>query len=295
MSKANLVKVYGNLIKGSKPSEVNHSIRMLAGERVPMETAIIGPSTRFNANMLFQYSFIPDEKGMCEMLQKLENAFGTNSEGPIDLLTLLYFMRNMINEYFGGLPHDMQDRENAYSQAVDQTLMLSDMKGKGLGACAEYATVAHNCFVVLQEAGLAKSYSSRLTSGRMLDAYGEGRHSFIVLSNNDSQKDSLIFDVANDIYDERKKTSAVGVFVLSPEELERFRMGETIDPINIYKKLGYDIDSGMRRYGSGFDNLLEIKPQDIVSASEQVDTFSKQVQADISPKQADTRSDITHN
>lgn len=242
MDRIDLVEVYKELIEKDSPREINHTARRLAGERVPTETELVGAETRFNVNDLWGEDFIPDKEGMCEILQMIKNEFGTNSKARINLIQLLTFLRNTVVEYFGGTPQDLRERDDAYITSGG-TLRLSDMKGKGLGACAEWATVAHNCLVVMQKAGFMKTYTSQLVSGITKGENGQGKHTFIILANNDKEKDSIIFDIAQDLYDAKKNQLVTGVFASTPEELEKFKMGGTITPENIFKKFGIPLDS----------------------------------------------------
>lgn len=285
MQRTDFIEIYKEMIEDMDCSIIDHNIRILKGEKVPMDDKLVGPNDTFVVNELFGMRFNPDSEGMCEILQMLEDRYKDESERPTDLMNFLFMIYKIVDEYLGGFPTSIRDREESYFYIGHEgDLKLSDIKGKSLGACAEWSTIAHNCIVVLQKAGMMKNFSSKLTSSNIMVDGSEDKHTFILLKNNDDTKGSYIFDLTNPIIDTVDGRVHLGVFALSPEELEKFESGEPIIPLSVFEKAGMQIHSGTRIYCGGIKKISRILPADLIDASDDLINFTRQEEADNSKK-----------
>ena len=284
MQRTDFVELYKEMTENMECTIIDPTARLSQGEKVPMDERLIGPKSIYVVSSLFGMYFVPDSKCMCEVLQTIEDRYKNDSKPPRNVYDFLCMINDIVFDYFGGSIPNKHDRmEGYYSIGHDSSIKLSDIKGKGLGACAEMATVAHNCLVVLQEAGTMTKYTSELVACNIKYEQDENEngHAFVLLKNNDETANSYILDIVNPIQDTETGNFYYGVFVLSPEELAKFKAGEQIAPITIYEKSGIQINSRTPIYHGGineFNNIL--LPEDLIDASEEVINFTSQETAD---------------
>ncbi len=147
------------------------------------------------------------------------------------------------------------NRQDAYDETVG-ALTLSDIEGKNIGQCAERAAIVHQCLTVLNQC-LLKSYKPFYTTTRLTvgDNHNGTPHAVVILQNNDNTADSLLFDAENPLIyrqtSQGQEVPGLGLYVLSPEELEQFGNGQTLKLKSIYEKFGMTVDGENRFYGDG--------------------------------------------
>ena len=150
-----------------------------------MTTGIISPESTICIQPMFGIEFELDKDGMSEIIKMLENKWTAKTESERkNLLSVLTDIYSITEEYLGG--HGISaTRQNAYFQATDNRLNLSEIKGKNIGLCAERAAIGHQLLSILERAGLT-NFKSFLTNSHMTTDTREP-HSFIVLKH---KKDS---------------------------------------------------------------------------------------------------------
>ena len=144
----------------------------------------------------------------------------------------------------------------AYVGSDEEPLKLSDIEGKNIGLCAERSAIVHQCLTVLNQCVL-KSYNPFYTATHLTvgDNYDRNLHAVVILENRDNTADSLLFDAENLLTyrqtPESTKISGLGLYVLSPEELERFKNGDALPLKSIFEKFGMTVEGEKRFYGDG--------------------------------------------
>lgn len=280
MRRTDFVELYKEMTENMECAIIDPTACTLQGEKVPMDKNLIGPKSSYVVGSLFGMSFVPDSKCMCEVLQTIENRYKNESKLPRNVYDFLCMINDIVFDYFGGsIPNKYDRMERYYSNGNNGSINLSDIKGQNIGACAEMATVAHNCLVVLQEAGIITRYTSELVTCNLKYEHEENEcgHAFVLLKNNDETANSYILDIVNPIQDTITGNFYYGIFSLSPEELIKFKSGEPITPISIYEKSGLQIHSRTPIYCGGINKFIDIlSPADLIDASEVVMNFTIQ-------------------
>ena len=250
-------EIYLELILKQKDNRQIESPFFLANPE--MYNGIITPDSSIITNPMWETVFSIDAEGMKEILNNLESTImNYTDKQKNDLAWIAKAVDFIINNYFGGTG-DAKNRKIVYSQNDDH-LKLSDIHGRSIGLCAERASVAQNCFEVLREIGILRSYIPYLTISRIINDGNINPHAFIILVN--EQKCSWLFDIENDIkYLNRDGTPTQGLafYQMSKEELERFKEGQSIQLKSIYELYGYKLCGKSRFYGSEDSRTLSEK------------------------------------
>ena len=241
------VKIYEELISKQEKRKLESSN---FSDKPIMYDGIITPESSVTIQPVFGIDFSIDKIGMIELLNDLEKRFNQQTdEQNKNLMWITYAVENSINEYFGGRG-DGAKRESAYF-SNNEHLTLSDIKNERIGLCAERASVAQNCFEVLREAGIIKSYIPHLTNSHLTIKGERTPHSFITLVN--EEKSSWIFDIENNIEyldKDGNKTFGVALYKMSKEELEEFKQGHSLKLKSVYELSGIEECGQDRYYGS---------------------------------------------
>jgi len=216
-----------------------------------MTTGIISPESTICIQPTFNIEFGLDKAGMNKIIEMLENRWNTKTESERkNLLSILTDIYSITEEYLGG--HGIPaTRQNAYFQATDNRLNLSEIKGKNIGLCAERAAIGHQLLSILERAGLT-NFESFLTNSHMTTDTREP-HSFIVLKHKKDSSKQYIFDIENPLEYKTSESSepmlGIALYPMTEEEYEAFKEGKSIDPQSIYEQFGMSVVSAKRLYG----------------------------------------------
>lgn len=216
-----------------------------------MTTGIISPESTICIQPMFGIEFELDKDGMSEIIKMLENKWTAKTESERkNLLSVLTDIYSITEEYLGG--HGISaTRQNAYFQATDNRLNLSEIKGKNIGLCAERAAIGHQLLSILEGAGLT-NFKSFLTNSHMTTDTREP-HSFIVLKHKKDSSKQYIFDIENPLEYKTSESSepklGIALYPMTEEEYEAFKEGKSIVPQSIYEQFGMQVVSAKRFYG----------------------------------------------
>lgn len=216
-----------------------------------MTTGIISPESTICIQPMFGIEFELDKDGMSEIIKMLENKWTAKTESERkNLLSVLTDIYSITEEYLGG--HGISaTRQNAYFQATDNRLNLSEIKGKNIGLCAERAAIGHQLLSILERAGLT-NFKSFLTNSHMTTDTREP-HSFIVLKHKKDSSKQYIFDIENPLEYKTSESSepklGIALYPMTEEEYEAFKEGKSIVPQSIYEQFGMQVVSAKRFYG----------------------------------------------
>lgn len=216
-----------------------------------MTTGIISPESTICIQPMFGIEFELDKDGMSEIIKMLENKWTAKTESERkNLLSVLTDIYSITEEYLGG--HGISaTRQNAYFQATDNRLNLSEIKGKNIGLCAERAAIGHQLLSILERAGLT-NFKSFLTNSHMTTDTREP-HSFIVLKHKKDLSKQYIFDIENPLEYKTSESSepklGIALYPMTEEEYEAFKEGKSIVPQSIYEQFGMQVVSAKRFYG----------------------------------------------
>ena len=216
-----------------------------------MTTGIISPESTICIQPMFGIEFELDKDGMSEIIKMLENKWTAKTESERkNLLSVLTDIYSITEEYLGG--HGISaTRQNAYFQATDNRLNLSEIKGKNIGLCAERAAIGHQLLSILERAGLT-NFKSFLTNSQMTTDTREP-HSFIVLKHKKDSSKQYIFDIENPLEYKTSESSepklGIALYPMTEEEYEAFKEGKSIVPQSIYEQFGMQVVSAKRFYG----------------------------------------------
>ncbi len=187
---------------------------------------------------------------MKEILKELETKISQSKENNNNPLSVACIVSQCINDYFGG-GFNPSNRFEMYGE--NETITLSDMKNKKLAMCAEKASVAQNCYAVMQEAGVEERFNPKLVNSDLTTNRGRELHSFIILENVNEEKTSWLFDIMNPtkyIYNGEERVG-VAFYSISPEQLKEFKQGKSFKFKSIYEEFGYEVCKPDRYYGNG--------------------------------------------
>lgn len=216
-----------------------------------MTTGIISPKSTISIQPMFGIEFELDQNGMEKIIEMFEDRWNAKSERERkNLLSVLTDIYSITEEYLGG--HGMTStRKNAYFQAKDNRLSLSEIEGKNIGLCAERAAIGHQLLSILQQAGLT-NYESYLTNSHLTTNTREP-HAFIVLKHKENASKQFIFDIENPLEYQRSDTDkpmlGIALYPITEEEYEAFKDGKSIAPQSIYEQIGMSIVGNKRLYG----------------------------------------------
>ena len=216
-----------------------------------MTTGIISPESTICIQPMFGIEFELDKDGMSGIIKMLENKWTAKTESERkNLLSVLTDIYSITEEYLGG--HGISaTRQNAYFQATDNRLNLSEIKGKNIGLCAERAAIGHQLLSILERAGLT-NFKSFLTNSHMTTDTREP-HSFIVLKHKKDSSKQYIFDIENPLEYKTSESSepklGIALYPMTEEEYEAFKEGKSIVPQSIYEQFGMQVVSAKRFYG----------------------------------------------
>lgn len=216
-----------------------------------MTTGIISPESTICIQPMFGIEFELDKDGMSEIIKMLENKWTAKTESERkNLLSVLTDIYSITEEYLGG--HGISEtRQNAYFQATDNRLNLSEIKGKNIGLCAERAAIGHQLLSILERAGLT-NFKSFLTNSHMTTDTREP-HSFIVLKHKKDSSKQYIFDIENPLEYKTSESSepklGIALYPMTEEEYKAFKEGKSIVPQSIYEQFEMQVVSAKRFYG----------------------------------------------
>lgn len=216
-----------------------------------MTKGIISPESTISIQPVFGIEFELDQNGMEKVIKMLEDRWNAKSEKERkNLLSALTDIYSITDDYLGG--HGIAStRKNAYFQAKNNRLSLSEIEGKNIGLCAERAAIGHQLLTILQQAGLT-NYESFLTNSHLTTNTREP-HAFIVLKHREDTSKQLIFDIENPLRYQKNDTDkpmlGIALYPMTKEEYEAFKDGKRIAPKSIYEQVGMSIVGNKRLYG----------------------------------------------
>ena len=167
-----------------------------------------------------------------------------------NLMTLLYYMHNVIENYFGGRGIHNK-RQKAYFDAPRGLLNLSDIENEQIGVCAERAMVGHQLLMLLSKDGDI-NYDSYIANS-FLTVEGEREpHSFIILKHKEEDK-QFLFDIENPVQyqNDGKIVGGIALYSMTETEYKDFVEGKVVSPQSIYEKFGMTLIGDKRYYGNG--------------------------------------------
>lgn len=244
----NFNEIYGNSLVDAQKIYIESSN---FSSKPIMTTGIISPESTICIQPMFGIEFELDKDGMSEIIKMLENKWTAKTESERkNLLSVLTDIYSITEEYLGG--HGISaTRQNAYFQATDNRLNLSEIKGKNIGLCAERAAIGHQLLSILERAGLT-NFKSFLTNSHMTTDTREP-HSFIVLKHKKDSSKQYIFDIENPLEYKTSESSepklGIALYPMTEEEYEAFKEGKSIVPQSIYEQFGMQVVSAKRFYG----------------------------------------------
>ena len=216
-----------------------------------MNKGIISPESTICIQPMFGIEFGLDKEGMSKVIEMLEDRWDAKTEKERkNLLSVLTDIYLITEEYLGG--HGIiSTRQNAYFQATNNRLNLSEIEGKNIGLCAERAAIGHQLLSILEKSGLINFESFFTNSHMTIDA--RAPHSFIVLKHKKDSSKQYIFDIENPLEYKPKEDSepmlGIALYPMTEEEYKAFREGKSISPQSIYEQFGMSIVSDKRVYG----------------------------------------------
>jgi hypothetical protein len=186
-----------------------------------------------------------------------------NNEIPKDLLNLLGFIQNVINEYFYSENGYDNSREHFYLKNVEVDengecigTKLSLLKGKNIAECSEKSVTAYIILDKLYRDGKIMRKPSLVVSSLSTEKIPSGPHSFVILDGKGEYPTKyLLYDPQNKTMIEDKdgnKGYNIGVYCLTDEQRENIENGIKCTPESIYSALNmpYTIISDKLTYGS---------------------------------------------
>lgn len=219
-----------------------------------MTNGIISPESTIIIQAIFDIGFQLDKSGMEKVIEMLENKWNASSKDwEKNFLQILTDIYSITNEYLGGQGIE-KNRKEAYSNAEDSRLNLSEIEGKKIGLCAERAAIGHQLLTILQQAGII-NYKPYFTMSKLTTDDRIEPHAFIVLKHKEDASKQFIFDIENPLkYKMRnsdKEWPGVAIYPITEKEFEAFANGESISPKSIYEQSGASIVGTSRAYGNG--------------------------------------------
>lgn len=216
-----------------------------------MTTGIISPESTICIQPMFDIKFRLDKDGMNNVIEMFENKWNMKTESERkNLLSVLTDVYSITEEYIGGHGNSAT-RQEAYFQATDNRLDLSQIKGKNIGLCAERVAIGHQLLSILERAGIT-NFESFFTNSHITINTREP-HSFIVLKHKKDASKQYIFDIENPLeYKESEDSEpklGIALYPMTEEEYQAFKTGKSISPQSIYEQFGMQVVGAKRFYG----------------------------------------------
>ncbi len=253
----NLKEIYEKELVDAKTQNIDMNV---FSSKPIMVTGILSPESSLEVQAFFGFTFSLDKKGMEKVIEKFETEMNKCSEmEKKNLLTLLYYIHNVIENYFGGRGIHNK-RQEAYFNAQKGVLNLSDIEGKQVGVCAERSMVGHQLLSLLSAEGDI-NYNSHIANS-FLTVNGEREpHSFIILKHKEEDK-QFLFDIENPVQYQNGEeiVSGVALYSMTEAEYKDFLAGKVISPESIYEKFGMTLIGDKRYYGNGEIPIETSKP-----------------------------------
>ena len=254
----NFKETYDNLISSAKDRYIDSS--NFKSEPV-MESGIITPGSSICIQPAFGIEFKLDKEGMHNLLASLEKQIKVDDESNKNLLVILTKIHNVVDEFLGGRA-DSVKRKGMYMRNGGE-LSLSDIQGQFVGKCAERAAIAHQCLVVLKENGLLPNHSPEYTVTKISMDGKPDPHAVVVLRSTNPDKSNYLYDVENPVnfvLPNGTKTSGVGLYPMSSEQLDKFETGDAMSLSPVYVELGCKTNEKERVYGNNLKNICADAP-----------------------------------
>lgn len=216
-----------------------------------MVTGIISPESTISIQPMFGVEFGLDRDGMCTILKMLEDKWNMKAESERkNLLSVLTDIYSVTEEYLGGRGISAV-RQQAYLEAKDNHLTLSEIQGRRIGLCAERAAIGHQMLSILEKAGITNFISFLTNSHLTVDT--REPHSFIVIKHKTDLSKQYLFDIENPLRYKPNTNSepvlGIALYPMTKEEFEAFREGKSISPQSIYQQFGMTTVDSQRFYG----------------------------------------------
>lgn len=205
-------------------------------------------------------SMIIDKKFIDEIMLIIDN-----SEIPKDLMNLLGFVQNVINNYFYSSDGYDKSRAHFYSRnefsEKDEEgayigTKISLTKGKNIAECSEKAVTAYIILNKLYREGKITRKPSLVLSSLSTEKLQSGPHAFIIIDGKGEYPTKhMLYDPENRtlIEDSNGKSYySLGVYCLTDEQRENIVSGVECTPESIYSAINtpYHVLSDRLTYGS---------------------------------------------
>ncbi len=185
-----------------------------------------------------------------------------NSEIPKDLMNLLIFIQNVINNYFYSSNGYDKSRGNFYSEFSEKDdegasigTKISLTKGKNIAKCSEKAVTAYIILDKLYREGKITRKPSLILSSLSTEKLKSGPHAFIIIDGKGEYPTKhMLYDPENStlIEDNNGKSYKPGVYCLTDEQRENIVSGVECTPESVYSVFNtpYHVIGDSLTYGS---------------------------------------------
>lgn len=252
-----LKEVYNDLLKNAVDCDISSGMN----EQI-LFSDIISPNSKVYLDGGFRMGLklSLDKKSIEELLDKFEEKWSeADPKYKKSLQFLTYSVSSVVNEFLGQ-SGDSANRINTYLNPRDESISLSDIKGKNIGLCVERAAIAHQILTVLSESGISNYKSIYTTSDLEVEDGNNnyGPHAFIILENKTKESERFIYDIQNPIVVKKddEQYSVDGIFDLTEEEYESYINKDKISPKCTFENYGYELVSTKRTYGLKFGKIF---------------------------------------
>ena len=252
-----LKEIYNNLINITEDLNIKSGMN----EQI-LYSEIITPNSKIFLDSGFEMGLKLklDKESMHEILDKFENYWNNSDPKYKNSLQFLAHSVSLVIKSFLGQNGTSYNRLKTYFNSSDESVHLSDLKGKNIGLCIERAAIAHQIITVLGAAGITNYKSIFTTSDlEIKDEKNDfGAHAFIILENKNNESERYLFDVQNPVRVTKGEEKYIldGIFDLRDDEYESFLNKDVITPKCTYENYGYKLDEPERIYGLKFGKLF---------------------------------------
>lgn len=244
-----LKEIYEKEILSAEKQYVDSGI---TSEKPVMVSQILTPDSIVSIQPIFNIEFELDKEGMYDLIEILERYLSVKDEKQKkNLMVILTDVYAATEKYLGG--HGIpQTRQQAYLNADENRLKLSEIKDKKIGLCAERTAMAHQLLTLLEKEGPLENYTSYLTNSH-IKVNEKDPHAFIILQHKEDKEKNFLFDIENPMdYKVRPDTETVkgiALYSMNAEELEKFKDGKCLKLKSVYENLGMTVIDDKRMYG----------------------------------------------
>ncbi len=247
----NLKEIYESCLKEANQKNVLYDVMNI---KPTVKEGIISSNSKVSLNDAFNANLIIDKESIFKIIDIFEEIRKTESDNFKNELSVICIDIYKAIQSFLGSTSDMKNRMNEYLKG---DVLLSSMEGKNVGACVEKASIAHQLFTILENAGILNYKSYFVESSIIIDSK-DYPHAFVILENNTNNNKRILFDITNPIKLKKndKVINSMGLYALLPDEFNSFMNGGKISPDNLYYSDGYRIVGDNFSYGSSFQNLF---------------------------------------